>query len=135
MKEVELSFAKLSYENSLLINDIFLDTNIDLEKARVFVDNINETVQKDVFVSITKAHPNTKFTREARDYLACKPNNIYAAAIVTLNMTHKIIGNFFMKINKPQYPIRFFDTFESAVTWAHTMKKEAEIGEYTNQST
>ncbi len=40
-----------------------------------------------------------------------------AEAFVTTFLPHRIIGNFYMKINSPEKPTSFFDTEKKAVEW------------------
>lgn len=40
-----------------------------------------------------------------------------AEAFVTTFLPHRIIGNFYMKINSPVKPTEFFDTEKKAVEW------------------
>lgn len=40
-----------------------------------------------------------------------------AEALVTSYLPHRIIGNFYMSVNKPVKPTSFFDTEEKAVEW------------------
>ena len=40
-----------------------------------------------------------------------------AEAFVTTFLPHRIIGNFYMKINSPVKPTAFFDTEKKAIEW------------------
>lgn len=40
-----------------------------------------------------------------------------AEALVTSYLPHRIIGNFYMNVNKPVKPTAFFDSEEKAVVW------------------
>lgn len=39
------------------------------------------------------------------------------AAVVVTNTAQKLIGNFFMRVNKPSRPVKIFDHLEDAVEW------------------
>jgi len=56
---------------------------------------------------------------ETRKFIASIEGMKYssAEALVTNYLPHLIIGNFYMKINKPVKPTAFFDVEEKAVEW------------------
>jgi hypothetical protein len=59
------------------------------------------------------------FGKEAREYSA-NPENIKAVSAIAYvidNLGHKLVINFFMKINKPPKPIKMFMDETSAVDW------------------
>jgi hypothetical protein len=56
---------------------------------------------------------------EARKFISSPEGMQFssAEAFVTTFLPHRIIGNFYMKINKPVKPTAFFETEEQAVKW------------------
>lgn len=56
---------------------------------------------------------------ETRNFIAGAEAMQYssAEALVTNYLPHRIIGNFYMRINKPVKPTAFFDIEEKAVEW------------------
>lgn len=56
---------------------------------------------------------------EARKFISSPEGMKYssAEAFVTTFLPHRIIGNFYMKINKPVKPTAFFETEKQAVEW------------------
>lgn len=52
-------------------------------------------------------------------FLAKNENMPYSkvSAYITNSISQKLLGNFYMKINKPERPTRFFNTKEDAVIW------------------
>jgi hypothetical protein len=62
---------------------------------------------------------HTTITREARE-LAAKPEyalNRRAKAIVISSIAQRIIGNYFLKVNKPRGLVKLFTSEEAAVKW------------------
>lgn len=59
------------------------------------------------------------FSKENRKYVASKEvsNYVKADALVMKSLALKIIGNFYLKINKPSRPTRTFFDEEAAVKW------------------
>ena len=65
--------------------------------------------------NITKTQHSKK---EVREYIAKElPKYIKAMALISDSSMGKMIGNVFIKLNPPPYPIRFFNNSESAVKW------------------
>lgn len=61
-------------------------------------------------------------TKEAREYSVSKRGQQYSAAeaFVFYSLAHKIVANFYIKINKPPVPTQFFTTKEAAIIWLQT---------------
>ena len=59
---------------------------------------------------------------ETREFWAKKESCPYALAdaYVAVNMGHKLIGNLYLKFNKPGRPTKIFATMEDAVEWLRT---------------
>lgn len=57
--------------------------------------------------------------KRARDYLASDATAkfVLAAALVTPTMVSKVMGNFFLGLNKPQIPVKLFISKEDGVEW------------------
>ena len=67
-------------------------------------------------------------SKEARDHFSMrgrKPNVIAIAMLVSSPLS-RIIGNFFLGLNKPTVPTRMFTSEEDAIRW---MKRNTEYGE------
>jgi hypothetical protein len=58
-------------------------------------------------------------TKEARDYFSMnnRESHVIAFGILIDSPLSKIIGNFFMGLNKPRVPVRLFTSEKEAVTW------------------
>ncbi len=62
---------------------------------------------------------NTSITKKAREFLAEAPHDKYAVAeaFFISSITQQLTANFYMKINKPKLPTKFFLSFDDAVQW------------------
>ncbi|MEQ1569384.1 MAG: hypothetical protein ABMA64_27350 [Myxococcota bacterium] len=59
-------------------------------------------------------------TREARQFFATDPLNLSVASRVALvgsNPVARVIGNFFLGLNRSSLPVRLFGSTEDALTW------------------
>ncbi len=62
---------------------------------------------------------------DSRHYIANERGARYsiAEAIVIQSFAQKIIGNFYLKVEKPQKPTRLFTDTASAVEWLYSFKR------------
>lgn len=93
--EVVLEDAK---ENSLVVNSFYID-----EKFPLIID----------------ARGVKSITREARNFYTTKgrETNTMAFAILIDTSVSKVVGNFFLGINKPAVPTRLFTSEKEAARW------------------
>jgi len=64
------------------------------------------------------AGERTQATEEARVYAAKNvPEGRLAEAVIIRSLSVRILGNFFLRFNKPGVPTRLFDDYDEAVHW------------------
>jgi hypothetical protein len=68
---------------------------------------------------VFEAERDITTTSEMREVSASPEYNAFyiAVALVSPSVAMKLLGNFYLRINKPVVPTRFFATRESAVFW------------------
>lgn len=102
---------------------IHLEIKDDVEVAEEDIREMNAAVGK---IGEGRKYPNlitvgkyTSVSKEARDFAASEEANIFTLAdgYVLHSFHQKILGNFFMKFNKPKVPVRFFTEENEAVEW------------------
>jgi hypothetical protein len=67
---------------------------------------------------------DVQFSNEARDYFAAGSKHSplrKSQSIVINSLAHKIVANFYMKFNKPDCPVRIFETPAEAEAWIKTL--------------
>jgi hypothetical protein len=67
-------------------------------------------------------------SKEARDHFSMRGRKPHVTAIAMLvkSPVSRIIGNFFLGLNRPTVPTRLFTAEKDAITW---MKRNTELGE------
>jgi hypothetical protein len=67
-------------------------------------------------------------SKEARDHFSMRGRkpNVTAIAMLVSSPLSRIIGNFFLGLNKPTVPTRLFTSEEEGILW---MKRNTELGE------
>ncbi len=68
--------------------------------------------------------PYTSISAEARKHIANSPHleSLIAEAFVIHSLAHRILGSFFIKIDKPKLPTKFFNKREEAIEWLLSFK-------------
>jgi hypothetical protein len=68
----------------------------------------------------------TTASKETREFVAKGEHKdfIAAEAFVIQSLAQKILGNFYLKINKPVVPAKIFTNKENAVQWLSTFKQK-----------
>ncbi|MGZ4038838.1 MAG: DUF7793 family protein, partial [Bacteroidia bacterium] len=74
------------------------------------------------FPLLVDARPVLSMEREARKHFSTngRDTKISAMAVMVKSPLSRVIGNFFMGLNKPQIPARLFDSEADAVEWLKT---------------
>ena len=90
--------------------------NIDAQES--IRDGLNKAKTR-VLIDITGV---TEISKEARDYFANERTAAIqrATALVVGSPVSRVIGNFFMGLNKPISPTRLFTDPSKAIRWLHT---------------
>lgn len=98
---------------------IELDVNDGYEMRKQFL--IQSKGNK--FAVLTDASNFFSTTSELRQLLSSKEftDLRFATAIVTQSMASKIIGNFFIKVNKPATPTKLFSNENLAFDWLNNL--------------
>ena len=123
-KVSEAVFSNDKFEIFVLAPNIFklkptkgieLDVQDGYEMRRIFVS----LSDGNTFAVLTDASNFFSTTSELRQLLASKEftDLRFATAIVTQSMANKIIGNFFIKVNRHASPTKLFSTEELALEW------------------
>jgi len=57
-------------------------------------------------------------TKEAREYFGkVEDSHLKATGLVTNSPVSKVFGNFFLRFNKPNLPVRLFSSEKQAIRW------------------
>ena len=124
--KVETSTQRLYWdtENEIVWGELFSNLptadlareNIDAQES--VRDSLNR-VKTRVLIDMTAV---TEISKEARDYFANERTASIqrATALLIGSPVSRVIGNFFMGLNKPASPTRLFTDPHKAIQWLHT---------------
>ncbi|MBP8033340.1 MAG: hypothetical protein KAZ71_02015 [Bacteroidia bacterium] len=100
--------------------DLFIKDNVEIfveDMARIR-DAQKQLSGKKIPILISGGKYSTTNV-EVMKFLAKNENMPYSkvSAYITNSISQKLLGNFYLKINKPERPTRFFNNKEDAITW------------------
>lgn len=107
-----------------LIDDRYYDLFIK-DNVEIFVEDMSRIVEaqkqlcgQKIPVLISGGKYSTTNVDVMR-FLAKNENMPYSkiSAYVTNSISQKLLGNFYIKINKPERPTKFFNNKEEAIAW------------------
>ncbi|MGC4233513.1 MAG: hypothetical protein QM594_11090 [Niabella sp.] len=120
MKQVqETDFMLYEKDDGILKAKYKPGVFVNLKAAKQIVaDRLRFTGKEDLVVLIYD-DGITNIDREARVYLASKEANkhIKAGVIINKSPVTSVVGNFFIKLNKPAIPCKLFSSEQKAVKW------------------
>ena len=132
MKElkVETATQRLYWdsENEIVWGELLANqTTVELAKENVDAqerlrDGMNKAKTR-VLIDMTSV---TEISKEARDYFANERTASIqrATALLIGSPVSRVIGNFFMGLNKPVSPTRLFTDPHKAIQWLHTFSDD-----------
>lgn len=91
-------------------------TFIDIELARMSVARIRDLTGTEQLPLCVHLNGTRGVSQEARNYYQANPAGP-AMAFVATSPVARVIGNFFIGLNKPTIPTLLFDREEQAVQW------------------
>ena len=99
--------------------DINSDEVMDVKHIKLGVEFLKEISEGNKFPLLFVVGAFSLPTDEARLYEASEESNPYASAeaYVINSLAQKLIGNFYLKFNKPVRPTKFFRNIEEAAEW------------------
>jgi len=132
MKELkeETSTQKIYWdsENEIVWGKIIADIKTE-EQAKQIID-AHERVRNNMNIKKTRVIIDmtelTNISKDARNYLANERTASIqrAVALLTGKPISRIIGNFFLGLDKPITPTKLFTNSEEAIKWLHTFGNE-----------
>jgi hypothetical protein len=88
------------------------------EEIRVFKE-LTQGVPRPFLLTL----PNVTVSKGAREYASSLPSMSVGIAIVIKNSFHRILGNFFMGMNRIASPLRLFYSETEALAWLKELQK------------
>ena len=119
-KTIQLSNASVSLtEEGYYFINVNENTEVDLDLLKQIIASMSQLQNKKKLPVLIIMQSFSMPTEEARTYLAKENSspNAAAEAYVIHSMAQKIIGNFYLKVNKPARPTKLFTGKTEALEW------------------
>ena len=116
---IDLGFATVAMREDGLVNtNILIKDSVTLPQSKMLLDayiKITNGINTPHLFTVTKLVIADK---EALEFLAKEANKHGKAdAFVIHSLPQKLLGNFYLKIQKPSIPTRFFSSETKAIAW------------------
>lgn len=128
---VEVLFKKefkssiLSYRRDGIIHVIYKPSCIiGVEDCYKMAKYISQIGKSDKYLILTEPKEGANIETNARHLLASESGNLFTLknAIIVDSIIHEMIGNFFIRMDKPPVPTKLFNSKSKALNW---LKKDA----------
>ncbi len=126
-RTVRSDFGEVSIRHEgVILAKVFHNVEIDLERAKTYHALIEYLCRGEEHCTVIDLSGISTVTPDARKHLqevSSSWGKTIAVALITNTFTARIIGSFFLSINKPAYPVKIFTDSLEAQHWAHTEYK------------
>ena len=117
---VETAITKALLDEGNIIHITYKqDQEETLEEAKHVLAEMKKNVSGKRFPALIDLSTVKVVSGEVRAFHAGKETAevVVAAGLVINNPISKVIGNFFLSINKPAYPVKLFNSADEAYAW------------------
>lgn len=120
---IETPTCTLGMDKNLICHMTFHpDAQVTIEEMKVIEQGllqISNNAPMKILMDIRNRY--IQFDIEARKYAATAPitKKFIAEAVLLNNLPSRLLFNFFLKFDQPQFPIRAFSDMETAMDWLH----------------
>ena len=123
--EIEVKTAFFSMKkNGIVYMRIKENAEIDVHAVNEHYDAIRKISGKNKSLLLLDPGPNCTATTEAKIYAAShKDKPILAEAIIAKSLVYKLLGNFYIRFNKPIQATKLFSNEEEAIKWLKSFSK------------
>jgi hypothetical protein len=123
INKIEISSSEIMLRSDGIIH-FYIKTNVNLtgNDAKEMVDAAGKVGNNKKYPVLISAGKYALAEKEAREFAASEEGNKYtiAGAIVVKSLAQKLLGNAYLKVNKPVTPTALFDNEENAIKWLRT---------------
>lgn len=116
----ELSFCTISKEGNTIVLR-YKEKHVDIAACYEFLEWCQKNIPGEKYPMLNILHPNNTFTEDAKKFSANEGVSYsISEAFVLNNGMLKILGNFYLRFNRPKVPTRLFSNEEEARKWLDT---------------
>jgi hypothetical protein len=119
IKIIKKTIAELYIEDSILVIRYLERVRIDLESSIQLMQDRELLSAGESYPVLADGRKALYWTKDSRKFMAGSLNNKYITSIAILitSPIHRILVNFYLNINNPSVPTRFFNSEAEAINW------------------
>lgn len=121
--KIEINSGMISFQEKGIVRYQIEQTDeITLQDIKEFIEVVRYLGDGESFCNLIVMKNFVQVGKDARKYAACEESNIYtiADAFVINSIALKLVGNFYIRYNKPVKPTRIFNNEGDALIWLRT---------------
>jgi hypothetical protein len=129
MNKIVTRTAVISYNSiaRILRIEILEGAEIELSDALQNYEATKILTKNDKYLILVDGRTSLSVSREARGFAAQSKNDgCTACAFIITSTANKLIGNFYINVNKPNTPTRIFSSEEKAIEWLESFLYKTE---------
>jgi hypothetical protein len=117
--ELATPYLQLYFKDGILIGHYIRKVHIDLAMAQEIVRTRLAFTKGKTYPTMILGHGIVSMNKPAREYLSstAATEGLSATAIVVNSEFHRILGNFFISVNRAPMPVRIFKDMARAEKW------------------
>ncbi len=127
----ETRTASISYDahDGLIFIVLKAVSDVVMEDVRTMMATSLEMADSKKIAVLIDSANYTQYSKEVRDYYASTEAaaTLSAMAILVSDLPTRLIGNFFIKVHRPLYPTRLFNSSGEAVKWLKKITNKEEL--------
>jgi hypothetical protein len=114
-------------EKYIIHIDILPEVDLDVPEIKLLHEAVLKVSKGEKYAILSTSGFACTITPAAREYSATQPTMKefrIAKALVVSNLAHSLVGNFYIKFNKPFNPTKMFRSKSEALNWLRDRVKE-----------
>lgn len=108
-------------DEELIYFKLYPNTEISLSLVKEYNSIVGYLCEERPHVTIGDISGLTYLAKEAREWLTQRSNEwgiTISMALISNSFSSKLIGNLFLTVSRPKYPIRIFSNYADAEQWS-----------------
>ncbi|TND07852.1 MAG: hypothetical protein FD123_2842 [Bacteroidetes bacterium] len=130
MENTTSCFITTLEKEGYLLSKVRSGAEIGLAEAKENSAIVSGLSAGDIYPILVDIRTIKSISKEARDHFAMRDREpgVSAIAMLVASPVSRIIGNFFLGLNRPAVPTRMFSSNEDALNWIKKRIREKQVG-------
>lgn len=126
MNEIEFPHSIVIYNPPVMFLNFKEGAELDVKEIKEMINAAETLSGKKPYLLLSDVRNQVEITPEGRKIAADKNESpcVLANAVLTNNLALKLTANFFIKINKPHFPLKVFNDYRKALKWLMEQNEE-----------